>query len=115
MYNVWMPEKMRKMCAPFESDPRVLLTFSDARAVDQELHPLGYNLWQSIGFDARMQRIAARQGLFSVLMRRNVVGGSCMAFRLQSARWTIPIPQIWPHDALDRPAARSLWPGRGGR
>jgi len=73
--------------------------FSDAYVVDQNLHPSGYTIWESISFD-RFQRKKFMKGQqLEVLLKHNVVTGATMAFHSRIREIILPIPEIWIHDA----------------
>lgn len=72
--------------------------FSDAEVVDENLHPQGYTMWQSIRFGADDQARFQRGRAFEVLLRRNVVTGTTFAFRARIRDIVLPIPERWIHD-----------------
>lgn len=43
--DVWMPEKVEKMIAPFQADSTVALVYSDGQIVGPKLEPTGYSLF----------------------------------------------------------------------
>jgi glycosyltransferase involved in cell wall biosynthesis len=96
--DVWHPEKLKRIEAAFLKSPLVGAAFSDAEIVNEDLQPLGYGLWESIGFSKTQQKIATEGNLFRVLLKHNVVTGSTMAFQARFRPWILPIPQIWIHD-----------------
>jgi len=97
--DVWHPEKLRRLEAVFSESPQIGAVFTDAQVVDERLIPLGYSLWKSAGFGGREQRRLAEGGAFDVLLRRNVVTGSTMAFRSDFKNLVLPIPENHVHDA----------------
>lgn len=91
--DVWLPEKLERTEAVFRARPQVGLVFGDAEVVDDGLRPLGYRLWASYGFGARLQRRVRRGRAFDVLMLRNVVTGATMAFRSRFREPALPVPE----------------------
>jgi glycosyltransferase involved in cell wall biosynthesis len=96
--DVWHPDKLARMEVEFAADPTLDLVFSDADIVDEDLQPLGYSFWQSVGFTAEERKLAQRRGLASVLVRFNVVSGAGMAFTARQKSRLLPIPSGWMHD-----------------
>ena len=96
--DVWYPDKLEKIEKLFLISPSTGLVFTDAEVVDENLRPLGYTLWQSNAFNIK-ERNSFIQGKFiEVLLKRNVVTGSTMAFRSEFKKLFFPIPDIWVHD-----------------
>lgn len=96
--DVWHPEKLEKIEKRFSISPSTALIFTDAEVVDEYLKPLGYSLWQSNGFNQREQSYFTRGKFIEVLLKRNVVTGSTMAFRSEFKKLLFPIPDVWVHD-----------------
>lgn len=96
--DVWHPEKLEKIEKLFSISPSTALIFTDAEVVDENLRPLGYSLWQSIGFNKKEQNYFTDGKFIEILLKRNVVTGSTMAFRSGFKKLFIPIPDIWVHD-----------------
>ncbi|MDP9173339.1 MAG: glycosyltransferase family 2 protein [Planctomycetota bacterium] len=97
--DVWHPDKLQRIEAAFAANPSLDMVFSDADIVDEYLRPLGYSLWQSIGFGRGEQSFARDHGLLQVLARFNVVTGAGLAFLSRRRGLILPIPQGWIHDA----------------
>lgn len=96
--DVWYPNKLEKIEKLFSISPSTGLIFTDAEVVDNNLRPLEYSLWQSVGFNKK-ERNSFTQGKFiEVLLKRNVVTGSTMAFRSELRELFFPISDIWVHD-----------------
>lgn len=79
--DVWLPEKLRRIEDCFEREPGVGLVFTDAEVVDEDLRPLGYRLWQSVGFDDAARRLVRGGRVLDVLLPGWTVTGATMAFR----------------------------------
>jgi glycosyltransferase involved in cell wall biosynthesis len=95
----WHPEKLRHILAEFSKSPKVGLVFSNAEMVDESLRPLGYCLWERVGFHSDKQLQAIKGNLFSLLLKENYVTGATMAFRSHFRRAILPIPLNFVHDA----------------
>lgn len=79
--DVWLPDKLLLIEDCFVKDPAVGLVFTDADVVDQNLQPLGYRLWESVGFDERHRRLMQNGRALDVLLPGWTVTGATMAFR----------------------------------
>jgi glycosyltransferase involved in cell wall biosynthesis len=89
--DVWLPRKLERFAAEFAAAPGAGLVFSDGEVVDENLRPLGYNLWQSLYFDPDKQR-KFREGLaFETLLLDFCVTGAAMAFRSRFRELVLPI------------------------
>jgi glycosyltransferase involved in cell wall biosynthesis len=97
--DVWLPDKLRRLEAALQANPAAGFVFSDAEVADERLNPLGYSLWDAIGFGRREQERFGRGGTFEGLLRRYRVTGATMAFRAAYRDLVLPIPAGWVHDA----------------
>lgn len=94
----WHPDKPARMLAQFAVRPDLLLLHSDARIVDDAMHPLGYTLLRAIEFSPR-ERAAIRDGdAFEAFVRRNLATGATIAMRRGLLEMALPIPDGWVHD-----------------
>src|SRR5712691_364539 len=66
--DVWLPEKLRRIEDSFLREPGVGLVFTDAEVVDEHLRPLGYHLWESVGFDNNHRRLVRTGRVLDVLL-----------------------------------------------
>lgn len=90
--DVWLPEKLSRLEACFINGPGVGLVFTDAEVVDERLQPLGYRLWESVGFDEAQRRLARSGRVLDVLLPGWSVTGATMAFRGHFKDLVIEIP-----------------------
>lgn len=96
--DVWRPDKLEKLERALLSRSDAGMVFSDADAVDEDLRPLGYRLWDAIEFCPR-ERAWVRAGrALKVLLRHNVVTGATMMFRSSLKDLVLPIPEVRIHD-----------------
>jgi glycosyltransferase involved in cell wall biosynthesis len=79
--DVWLPEKLRRIADCLLEKPEVGLVFTDAEVVDEKLQPLGYRLWQSVGFGNAHRRLVRNGRVLDVLLPGWTVTGATMAFR----------------------------------
>jgi glycosyltransferase involved in cell wall biosynthesis len=98
--DVWLPQKTEAIARAFD-DPAVVMCFSDAILVDENLEALGTGLWER-AFPLK-HRARAREGrVAEVLLWQNVVTGATAAIRASAREAFVPIPTEIPnmiHDA----------------
>lgn len=94
--DVWDTEKISKIEAEFAKDSEIALIFSNAELVDENLRPLGKNLWD-FTFPAEKQKSALDGKWFELLMNQNVVTGAVTAFRSSFRDSFLPIPENVPN------------------
>jgi glycosyltransferase involved in cell wall biosynthesis len=94
--DVWHPEKLALMESEFQAAPHVGLVFTDLEVVDEKLLPLGYRAWQCewVEFTRHEQEFVKKGRAFDLLLTRNVVTGSAMAFRSKYRHLVAPTPEI---------------------
>ena len=95
--DLWRPDKLAVLGDAFDRRPDLGVAFSDADAVDASGHPLGYRLWESVGFTPRLRRRFATDP-FGVLVRQNVVTGATLAFAARLRPLVLPVGPGWMHD-----------------
>jgi glycosyltransferase involved in cell wall biosynthesis len=96
--DVWHPDKLELFEKAFAAEAELDMVFCDADVVGEELEPMGYSLWDAVGFDVCARRRARRDGLASILVKFNVVTGTAMAFASRRRDLILPIPGEWLHD-----------------
>jgi glycosyltransferase involved in cell wall biosynthesis len=97
--DVWLPDRLHATESAFQSDAAAGAFFSDAEIVDDSLNALGYRLWDIVRFGRAEQEDMRRGRAVPLLLRRNVVTGSTLAFRSEFRQLILPIPEGWVHDA----------------
>ncbi|MFZ5863090.1 MAG: glycosyltransferase family 2 protein [Nitrospirota bacterium] len=97
--DVWRLEKLERIVAAFSMSPDVGAVFTDGEVVDDSLCPLGYRLWEAVGFDAAQRRLVRDGRGLEVLLKENVVTGATAVFRSDFRKLILPIPADWMHDA----------------
>ena len=88
--DVWVNDKVELMLEHFKDD--VVLVFSDAVLVDQDLNDLHDSLWNTINFKGD------EKNLFSIFLNRNVVTGATMAIKKNIVNETTAVPDGFLHD-----------------
>lgn len=96
--DVWMPQKLSKLCRVLQENPRAGYAFSNAEIIDEQGARLGRNLWDSVQFQGSLQNgfFEARQVAF--LLKRAAVTGATMAFRASLKSMLLPISPCFVHD-----------------
>lgn len=89
--DVWLPQKIARFCEEFAARPAVSLIFSNAELTDENLAPLGADLW-SFTFPERRQIRPQTDDFFEKLLSGNAVTGATAAFRGGLRELVLPIP-----------------------
>lgn len=96
--DVWHDDKLARLSTAL-AVPSVLAAFSDANVVDENLHGLGYTMWQRVRFTRDEQERMMRGRAFEVLLKHQIVTGATLAFKVSLRDTAMPVPPDWPHDA----------------
>ena len=96
--DVWHPQKLARLELAL-SQPNAQAAFSIADVVGADLLPLGYTMWQRVGFSSGEQMRMERGDGFAVLLKHSIVTGATLAFRSHLRDVALPIPAGWAHDA----------------
>ena len=96
--DVWYPNKTEIIEAAFMNQPHAGAVFTDADVVDENLRPLGSQLWRFFRFKSEEQAQLAAGDALGVLLRHPVATGATMAFRSSFRDFLLPMPPTW-HDA----------------
>jgi len=105
--DYWQPRKIERILQEFQKNEAVGLVFSNAEISDDNLQPLGQDLWD-FTFPAEKRVIAADKNLFDVLISQNAVTGATMAFRAAYRKNFTPIPDDIPNLIHDNWIALSI-------
>ena len=97
--DFWFPEKLSRIVDAFSGNPSAGLVFSDALLVDRHLKPLGITLWDRVEFTQKRRRQFDSGNAWRVLLEKNMVTGTTMAFKKGYADLIVPFPSSWIHDA----------------
>jgi glycosyltransferase involved in cell wall biosynthesis len=97
--DVWYQYKIERMIECLVNNPSAGAVFSDADVVDQDLNLLESSLWQRKKIKPHeLSGISDRDSAFEMVVRRNIVTGTAMAFRTKYRENIVPIPKEWVHD-----------------
>lgn len=108
--DYWLENKLEIIEQEFKNNNKLNLVFTDGLVVDKNLKPLGYTLYESLGFDHRKKKKIDKNREFDVLMFRDVITGCTMAFKKNAFEATI-FPHGWIHDAWIGLTVAALYPG----
>lgn len=97
--DIWLPDKVERLMAVFESEPDVLLVHTDAILVDAEDRDMGATLLGELDLTRTERRDIQAGRFFEVYCRRNVVTGATAAFRKSLLELACPMPKTTYHDA----------------
>ena len=97
--DVWFPEKLAVLAYRRENDTNAVAAFSDATVVDERLQPLGYTMWEHVGFSAKRRKQMTQKYPWQPLFKDPVVTGATLMFRKRLVDACLPIPDNWVHDA----------------
>jgi hypothetical protein len=81
------------------NDASTVAAFSDASVVDEDLQPLGYTMWEHVGFSAKRRKQMTQNDPWQPLFKDPVVTGATLMFRKRLVDACLPIPDSWIHDA----------------
>jgi len=97
--DIWYPHKIERMLEYLMNNPSAGAAFSDADVVDQDLNLLKNSLWERKRIKQHeLNAISSDGNAFEMVVKRNIVTGTAMAFRAQYLEYIVPIPKEWEHD-----------------
>ena len=97
--DVWLPHKIETLVGKLEANPNAGAVFSNGRVVDEALKPLGYNLWDSLWFTPKEQKLVREGRGAEVFVKHVVAAGTTLAFRSKYRDVYLPFPDL--HDCHD--------------
>jgi len=90
--DVWLPQKLERIEAAFNCHQETGLVLSNAEVVDENLVPLGYDLWRFSGVTEADRSLIADGRGFGVVLRRSITFGITMAFHARYKNLILPLP-----------------------
>lgn len=97
--DIWYKNKIERMVECFANNPETGAVFSNADVVDQNLNLLKGSLWKRLKIKPKeLNHINSHNRMFEILLKRNLVTGTAMAFRAEHREHIVPIPKEWVHD-----------------
>jgi glycosyltransferase involved in cell wall biosynthesis len=102
----WWPDKLATLDRCTLRHPGAGAFFSDGDVVNEDGRPLGYSLWDSVGFDRARQREFARHPM-RVLLTQWVVTGAALMFRTAHRDLVLPLPDSSRH--IHHPLVHDAW------
>lgn len=96
--DIWEPDKLERMRQAFTDDDRLWLVGSNAMAIDESDHPMGFDLFSAIALTAAEKATLSNGAGFDALIKRPLFTGATIMVRgdlLDAAR---PFPADWMHD-----------------
>jgi glycosyltransferase involved in cell wall biosynthesis len=100
--DVWLPAKIERLSDRFLAQKELTLLFTNALRVDDTLHPMSLDLWQSLRLPHNFPDRVRSSRFGFALLRRPMVTGATMAFSARLRPIVQPIPQNFPDFIHDR-------------
>ena len=99
--DIWRHDKLEILVQQLCEKPEVGYVFTDAIVINELGETIHESLWKEVVFDRQQYAIFSRGpvGQLRVLFRGNKVTGATMAFRAMLKAISLPIPELWAHDA----------------
>ncbi|MEP6848116.1 MAG: glycosyltransferase family 2 protein [Acidobacteriota bacterium] len=94
--DVWMPDKLEIVGNKFLGDPDLLMVFTDAELVDENLKFLGVNLLD-VAYNSMVKQAIGSKRFLHELLFQNHVSGATTAFRRGLVDYLNPFPDDIPH------------------
>ena len=94
----WHDGRLERLVARFDSEPSLLLVFTDADLVDGSGEPLGSTLFAFLELGENEREELRRGDAFVAFIRRNLATGATVVFRRQLLTAALPFPTSWVHD-----------------
>ena len=94
--DVWLHNKIETCVDEFFNNPDLLMVFSDAYLVDDNLSKTGLNLWSAVY--PQMNKLITHKDFINVLAKNNIMTGMTMAFRRKLVDISVPFDKDWIHD-----------------
>ncbi|HZX69298.1 MAG TPA: glycosyltransferase family 2 protein [Rhodanobacter sp.] len=96
--DVWHPDKLARMVAAFEADPRLWLLHSNARLVDAQGVSLHCSMFDALQLTTQEKQAIHAGSAFEVVLRRSFVTGATTALRRELIELALPVAPEWIHD-----------------
>ena len=97
--DFWLPHKI-ELTMKYLSQENVVMAFTNATIVDQNLNPMGNNLWSSISFDQKGTKIFDQldKKYLQEICKHNIVTGMCLGVRSSLKSTLLPFSENGIHD-----------------
>ena len=97
--DVWEPDRLERTQAAFVADPGLSYTFADAPLIDENDHPIGRKIFDSVPIlRSDRARLMHGEALLPLILRYGVLYGATMAVRRRDVVHALPVPAGWSHD-----------------
>lgn len=100
--DVWRPEKLERIARRFAERPDLGLVFTNAERVDEQLRPLGPDLWRLRNLPRDLLERAGSPEFAIYLLQHAVITGATMVFDARYRDLVQPVPTDLPHWIHDR-------------
>jgi glycosyltransferase involved in cell wall biosynthesis len=92
--DVWLPDKIKLLADILLNNPGTGLAFCNAGMCDENLRPLGYDIWEALGFTVKKQKMVLAGHSFEVFLQYPMIAGMTMAFRSEMLNMLLPFPDL---------------------
>ncbi len=89
--DVWENKKIAIMESIFQKDSEVILAFSDAELVDENLVSLNTNLWKTT-FDDKKRESISENNFYKIFLKEGIITGATACFSSELKNYILPIP-----------------------
>ena len=96
--DIWNYNKVEKILSSFERNPQSSYFFSDGEIIDEAGNKTGEKLWNTVTFSKKKQKKFKTGSQKNLLIKRNYVTGTTLAFRSQIKKYILPISEDFVHD-----------------
>lgn len=92
--DVWLPDKVKILADTFLAGTGIDIVFCDARMCNENLIPLGYSIWEALGFTAVKHKKVQSGNAFEVFLQYPMIAGMTMAFQANYNDILLPFPAL---------------------
>ncbi|MDA3897979.1 MAG: glycosyltransferase [Desulfobacteraceae bacterium] len=92
--DVWLPDKIYRTAELLIKNPRAGVAFCNAQMGDETLAPLGYTLWEALGFSRQKQEKVRTGNALEIFLQYSMIAGMTMAFRSTLLDMLLPFPDM---------------------
>lgn len=92
--DIWLPGKIQKTAGLLINNPRAGAAFCNAQMANAFLKPLGYTIWEALGFSKRKQQSVRAGNALEVFLQYSMIAGMTMAFRSSLRNIILPFPDL---------------------
>ncbi len=92
--DVWLPQKVEKICVCFTTNKHIDGVFSNANIIDEHSNLTGQTAWEAVSFGTKAQNLWKNGQAFDILLKGYVVTGATLAIRRYILPEILPVPTL---------------------